>query len=179
MKRTMFLAVPAVLILGSMPSAWAAAGQKNQSLPADARTALRDVGDWASDIAEDAFHLDNLALTQRDPRGHLDGLEAIRDDVNHIGAALQALDQERASLAPWEAKALDDAMPLMRQVADRAQKAIETFRSDPTRLWANSYIGDMEEIAKDADRVATELHDYLKLEATRETESRLEQTLGK
>lgn len=98
--------------------------------------------------------------------------------INLIGSELQSLDNMRDSLSPWEAKALDQTLPLMREAADNAEKAIQTYNSDRQRLWATSYVDDTAHVFKDTDQVASMLRDYLKLAKIREREERLERGLG-
>jgi hypothetical protein len=66
----------------------------------------------------------------------------------------------------------------MQDVADKAEKAIQTFNTDRQRLWATSYVADATTISKDAGEVATLLRNYLKLAKAQQQELQLEHRLG-
>ena len=66
----------------------------------------------------------------------------------------------------------------MKDAADNAEKAIETFNSDRSHLWATSYADDTVKVAQDADKVSTLIHDYRKLEKTQARVQQIERDLG-
>ena len=178
MNRTYFSAASAVLILWSLPPAHGSSKPRDEAPTTEAKNMLEEIDAWSAGIADTAFHLNEMAKSQRDPQAHLDGLAALREDVNRIGRYLQTLEAERDSLAAWEAKALDRAFPLMHEIADNAEKAILTYQSDRQRLWATPYVEETEKSSEEANQVAAILHDYLKLAKTRDKESRLEHSVS-
>jgi hypothetical protein len=177
MKRVHFLAASAVLILWSVGPVSGAPKPRGAS-SAGAKMIFEQIDAWSGTIADEAFQLGAMARSERSPESHLEGLATLRADVNSIGAEIQSLEAERDSLSGWEAKALDQITPLMQDVADKAEKAIQTFNTDRQRLWATSYAADTETISKDAGEVATLLRDYLKLAKAQQQESQLEHRLG-
>ena len=176
MNRTYSVAASTALMLWSVAPALAA--QKPESPATEAKVMFQQIDEWSADVADSAFRLNELAQSDRDPESHLEGLAVLREDINLIGSELQSLDNMRDSLSPWEAKALDKTLPLMREAADNAEKAIQTYNSDRQRLWATSYVDDTAHVFKDTDQVASILRDYLKLAKTREREERLQRSLG-
>jgi hypothetical protein len=176
MNRIYSVATSAALLLCSVAPA---SGARKPDPPAtEAKGLLQQIDEWSADVAESAFRLNALARDERDPESHLEGLAVVREDINQIGSELQSLEAMRTSLSPWEAKALDQALPLMHDAADNAEKAIQTFNSDRQRLWATAYVDDTAQVSKDTDQVASILRDYLKLAKTRDREERLQQSLG-
>jgi hypothetical protein len=176
MNRIYSVAASAALVLWSVAPAPGA--RKPDSPATDAKGMFQQIDEWSADVAESAFRLNELAKDGRDPDSHLEGLALVREDINRIGNELQSLDAMRSSLSPWEVKALDQALPLMHDAADNAEKAIQTFNSDRLRLWASAYVDDTAQVSKDTDQVASILRDYLRLAKTRDREERLQHSLG-
>ena len=176
MNRIYSVAASAALILWSV--APVSGARKPDSPATEAKGMFQQIDEWSADVAESAFRLNELAKDNRDPESHLEGLAVMREDINRIGSELQSLDAMRASLSPWEVKALDQTLPLMHDAADNAEKAIQTFNSDRQRLWATAYVDDTAQVYKDTDQVASLLRDYLKLANTRDREERLQHNLG-
>jgi predicted transcriptional regulator len=172
MNRRYFPAA-AILMLAALPLAHGAAKPAE-----DARTKLKEIDAMSANVSDEAFHLNAMAQSQMDPRSHLERLDAVKEEVNQIGRELQSLEAERDSLAPWQVQALAETTELMHQVADHAEKAIQTFQTDRQHLWATPYVAETEAISGEAARVSTLLHNALKLADVRERELRLEQTLS-
>ena len=178
MRPIFTLTVSAALTLWSLVPAQGAPGIKNESPSRQAQKILASVDASSLEIAETAEHLNDEAIRQRDAEAHLEGLQILRTDINKIGDELRALEAERSSLAPWEAKALDEVSPLLHDAAVNADQAIQTYSSERGHLFASSYMEDTEKISRDANKAATLLRNSLKLARTREKESKLEQSLG-
>jgi hypothetical protein len=166
----------AALIL--WPVATVSGARRPDSPATEAKGMFQQIDGWSAEVAESAFRLNELAKDNRDSESHLEGLAILREDINRIGSELQSLDAMRASLSPWEVKALDQTMPLMHEAAENAEKAIQTFNSDRARLFATGYVDDTAQVYKDADQVASILRDYVKLANTRDREEHLEHSLG-
>jgi len=168
----------AVLMLWALAPAHGAPKAKSDSPSTRAQAILGSIDAQSASIADTAYQLERLAKDLHPPEAHLDGIDALRAEVNTIGSELQSLEAERDSLAEWEVQALDQILPLMHDVADNTDKAIQTYRSDRGRLWVTPYVGDTARVVQDANEVSTLLRDYLKLAKTREKEARIEQSLG-
>ncbi len=179
MERTPIVLTAAVLIAMTAYPSPVAARSYSPSPSAQARATLRQIEESSSKLGDDAFVLKLKAEdTQHDRDSQLAGLMALKEGVNQIGDKLKVLEAERPSLEPWEAAAVNQVVPLMHQVAADVTRAIETFNSDGTHLWASPYGGALREAGDDAGKVATILKDRLQLARAREKEHRLERELS-
>jgi hypothetical protein len=175
MKPGLILTASAALTLWSLVPAVAA--PRSASLSTNPEQALVRIDSLCSEAAETAYRL-NHQTTARDPEAHLDGLLILRADINRIGGELLALEAERGSLAPWEAGALDEILPLLHDSAVNADQAIRLYNADRWHLFSTPYGRATEKIERDTSKVAARLHDYLNLEKTRGEESKIEESLG-
>jgi hypothetical protein len=178
MKRIQSVTASAVVILLCLPEIQGAPKQRDISPATDAKATFGDIDQLSGIISDTAFELRDMAKSMRDPEIQQEGLAVLREDVNKIGRELQSLEAKRESLSTWEAKALDQTIPLMKDVADNTEQAIQAFNSQPLHLFASPYTDKTDRIGKDARKVATLLHDCLKLADDREKEQRLEQSLA-
>ena len=178
MKRVNFLSASAALLAWSLGPAQAAPRSKAASSPAGVEATLDQIDEWSAAVADASFRLSDFAQRQLDPESHQPGLDVLKDNINKIGKDLKVLEAERGSLAAWEVQALDRIAPLMKDAADNAQNAIQTFNSDRSHLWATSYVDDTAKVAQEADKVSALIRDYRRLEKTQEKEQRIERDLG-
>jgi hypothetical protein len=178
MKRIQAATASAIVMLLCLPAVQAAPRQRDLSPASNAQATLGDIDLLSDGIAGQAFELREMATSTGDPDSQLEGLSAIKDDVNRIGRELQSLEADRESLSPWEAKALDETTPLVKDIADNTGQAIQTFDADRLRVPFPSYTDKTRKIEMDAREVATQLHDYMKLADSREKEQHLEQSLS-
>lgn len=177
MNRIYSVAVSAALIVWALPLAQARSKPKDASAAVQAMAIFERIDASSAEIADVAGQLEERSKGQGDWEMHLEGLATLKQDVNSIGRELSSLDAERASLASWEVEALDRTTSLMHDVATNTEKAIETYNSDRSHLWATSYRTDTAKAAEEADQVKTLLTGYLKLAKAREREDRLEHDL--
>jgi hypothetical protein len=134
---------------------------------------LERIDQQSAEISDNAF-LMNLAIDQSDNFEYQsDLLGQLREEVNQVGRELAVLQGERQSLAPWEATAVDQVVPVMHSVAMESTEAINTFNADSDKLFASNYPTETDEISKDADRAQTLLHDDIRLANVKATEARL------
>ena len=161
-------AVPMLLVLSAA----------NAAPAPPARTALEQIERLSASVSDAAFRLQAKAESQMDADSHRDDLETVRTDINRIGVDLQALDRQRASLTEWEAKALDQALPLMQEAAFNAEAAMRAYSTGRTHLWATSYPREMAKISEDTEKVKDLVGGYLKLASVRQEEQRLEVKVG-
>jgi hypothetical protein len=178
MKRVQSLTASAVAILLCLPAVQGAPRQKDLSPPTHAKATFGDIDQLSGAISDRAFELQEMARNMGDPEIQQEGLAVLKDDVNRIGRELQSLEAERDSLSTWEANALDQTIPLMKDIADNTEQAIQTYNSNRLGLFAPSYTGKTDKIDKDAREVTALLHNYLKLADGREKAQRVEQSRG-
>jgi len=156
-----------------------ASKSKDESPSTEAQTIFEHIDAQSATIADTAFKLGEIARNPVERESHIEGLDILREDINKIGSELRSVEAKRDSLSEWEAKALDQIVPLMNDAASNTEKAIDTFDTTPGGFfWSGSYVDDTAKVFKDADKVSTILHDYLKLEKAHEKELRLERRLG-
>jgi hypothetical protein len=178
MKRIQSVTAAAVVVLLCLPAVQAAPKQRDVSPATEASATFGDIDQLSGTISDRAFELQQMARNMSDPEIQEDGLSVLRDDVNKIGRELQSLEAERASLSTWEGKALDQTIPLMHDIAENTEQAIQTYNSNRLRVFTPSYTDKTDRIEKDASEVTALLHNYLKVADHREKEQRLEQNSG-
>lgn len=174
MNRTFTTTAAAVLLTVGTASAQTVVLDKAKAPTAkDAQSTLERIDQQSAEISDNAF-LMNLAIDQTDNfQYQSDLLGQLREQVNQVGRELDVLQAERGSLAPWEAAAVDQVMPVMHSVAMESTEAINTFNANSGKLFASNYGIETNEISNDADRAQTLLHDDIKLANLRTTEARL------
>jgi hypothetical protein len=178
MKLVQSVTASAFVVLLCLPAVQGAPQSGDLSTDTDAKATFGDIDQLSGGISDTAFELGEMARKVKDPEIQQEGLTALKDNVNKIGRELQSLEAKREALSSWEAKALDQTLPLMKDVADNTDQAIQAFNSNRLHLFSPSYTDKTDKIEKDAHEVATMLHDYLKLANEREKEQRLEQSLS-
>jgi hypothetical protein len=178
MKAIYSATVSDALALFSVSLGQAASKPKDDSPTAQARTMLVQVESWSGSLADTADRLSMKAKLKEDPQGQVYELDVLKNDVNKIGRDLRILEAEQGSLAGWESSAVDETLPLMREIAVNTEKAIQTFQSDRSHLWTTPYSEETTKIFEDAERAKELLDGRLKLAAVREQEQRIEGALG-
>jgi hypothetical protein len=174
MNRIFTTAAAAFLMtVGTASAQTGATKQATAPTAKDAVSMLERIDQQSAEISDNAF-LMNLAIDQSDNFEYQsDLLGQLREEVNQVGRELAVLQGERQSLAPWEATAVDQVVPVMHSVAMESTEAINTFNADSDKLFASNYATETDEISKDADRAQTLLHDDIRLANVKATEARL------
>lgn len=175
MKAILTTAASAVLIFSSLPAAQA--GWTNHTQAFNAKQTMGQVDALASRIADIAFELNRRAKDDV-PEIQLEGLYHLKDAINKVGADIAALKTEQSSLSPAEARALDEAIPRMQQVAADTDQAFRFFNTDRDRLWTTPFVSETADISAKAREVASVVHDTLKVEGYRAKAANLNQKLG-
>src|SRR6266566_1904170 len=161
MTKQNFSIASALLIASSFSMAQVA-GAKIDSVTA-ARETLKDIEESAFAATDEAEHLEQfIANPANSPETHFDKLMAIREDVNRMGRDIGSLEAERDSLAPWEQRALDKTLPLLKETAANTKNAIEYLNENRTHLWADNYREYANHISRDSEQITKTLKDYLK-----------------
>jgi hypothetical protein len=70
---------------------------------------------------------------------HAVELEALKQEVNNIGARLCRLETIRRVVAPWQQKEIDRIAATARLMADNTQDAISFIDAHPEDLWSPTY----------------------------------------
>lgn len=174
MNRFYSVAVSTALIVWALPLAQARSKPKDTSVAVQAMSIFEEIEAGSGEIADVADQLEERSKGPADPQMYLEGLDTLKSDVNSIGKELKTLDEERASLSPWEVEALDRTTSLMLDVAENTEKAIELYNSDRNHLWSTSYPAITAKAYDEADQVKTLLAGYLKLAKAHDRVDRLE-----
>jgi len=166
-------------IAACLPISQAAAKQDRITMSDEARETINDLRQQAASAAEQADELRQLTLhPSNDPDSNIPRLDAIKDEINAMGKEMQALENERESLAGWERQAVDKTEPLLREMASTTTKALEYYNENRTHLWTDDYRHLADKILDDADQVSHTLRDYLAYAKASEKERKLSHTLG-
>jgi hypothetical protein len=90
------------------------------------------------------------------------GLERLKDQVNRVNLDLRILQAQAEILPGWQNRAIEDIAPLMKAIIENTQKEIDTFNSNPDRVWATAFPQDTAKVYQDAVRAQKILSSYLK-----------------
>ena len=161
MTRINYLLAAAILI--ALPLSRVQAGTITVADEARIKIADLDAKAAALAVAADQFTtvIRNLQL---DPSSHLEQLIAIREDANQMGREIATVNAEHEALPQWEQQTIARTLPLLKDTAANAEKAIRFFNANRTHLWAGvDYRHYAEQICKDSEQMRKELGDNLEL----------------
>jgi chromosome condensin MukBEF complex kleisin-like MukF subunit len=180
MNTKIFSMTFALLGLLAMPRVYAGIKQSSSmTIATEASGNLRDLEMTAAAVRDEADLLRvDISNTESDSEVHAERLMTLKDEVNRMGREVATLESERDSLAPWEQKAIDKTLPLLRDTAANTQKAIEYMDNNKTYLWNPQYRSYADRIWQDSQQIAKTLGEYRKYAKSHDQEQRLEQTLG-
>lgn len=132
---------------------------------------IRGLAKAASEHADILEAMDRNAKVQ--PDSHLAQLNAIKEEINKMGADAAALEAERDYLPSWQKQAVDGVMPALRDAAAKTSDAIGYFNDNRQHLWTAEDTAFAHGIFTDTKQIASTLANFLKYEHVREQESRL------
>ena len=140
--------------------------------------------------------LDNVASVARNSRGHADQLQSmmwrhdiswesqalelnqIRDEVNELGQKLCRLETIRRVTSPWERKAIDQAAPLISELAKDTENAITLLKDNHNNLFMPAYTSlgtDLYRRSQELTKSVTEFDTFGKIH---QQDMHLEKSLG-
>lgn len=90
-------------------------------------------------------------------------LDTIQARINQMGRDMATLQAERGQLNAWEQKAIDQALPLLKDAADDTQKVIVYFNDRHDPLWVGEYRDSAKRISQNTEQIAVTIGDALKL----------------
>jgi hypothetical protein len=167
------LAVAAVPAVSSAAPKSAAAGS------GDVLQQLKDLQERATDAANRADELQAVARDSgSDWQIHASKLEYLKEDINDMGGRLAALEKVRDSASAWEKKAIDEALPVLKQMAENTQSAILFVSENQMRLFLPAYEKYVNNLADESERLSASLNRYVQFATIHNKENRLERTLG-
>lgn len=106
----------------------------------EANTIFQDI---QSDAWQALDHADMLHSFAQDSslswESNAEELEALKEEVNDMGAKLCRLEAIRRVVAPWQQAEIDRIATTVRLMADNTQDAIVFANAHPTQLWLATY----------------------------------------
>lgn len=177
MNRIGFWAAVSAALL-ALPLVEAHAG--NPASAKEGRQTLDDLHGLAIQVENDADQLRSIARNpQLDVALHAEKLGELKEEINRMGRDMKALSAEESALPPWEREAIDRTLPLLKDSASNAERAIAYLNANQTHAWAGTQYRDYaERIYDDSRSMARTLGDYLKMARLRREERQLNETMG-
>jgi hypothetical protein len=149
------------------------------NFPSEAQGLLNDI---ATDAREARVHSDRLDRFASDPdlswQSHAVELSAIRDAVNDMGSKLCRLETIRRVALPWEKKAIDDAAPLISEMANEAQAAITFLNDHQQDLFSPAYNGFTAGLYQRSVKLSNDMNEFEKFSRVHQEDIQLEKSLG-
>lgn len=136
------------------------------------------------DVAVEAYwtsyHADQLQnfSVDVDWQEHADALNAIRAEVNDMGTQLCRLETIKRVVSPWEQKAINDAAPLITEMANEAQAAITYLNQNHNHLLNPTYHAYSEAMYQQSTRLTGQMNEFDSFGKVHQQDLRLEKSLG-
>ena len=178
MKIISSLTISAALIACSLLSAQAAPKLKSAASTTDARAILENADSLSNEMANAADRLAISAKSRDYTEMQLNALDVLRSDINRIGQDLSMIQTKAETLPPWESRAVDEVLPLMKEIATNTEEAIQNFNANRNHLWATAFPEETAQVYRESERVKEILDGNLKLAAALEEERRLKSALS-
>ncbi len=138
----------------------------------DFRAAANDADRLAGSLSAAADGRRVSGLTQADY------LENLKRDINRMGQEIVALMEARDTADPAARKAIEEAYPLLKEMAANTNEAINTVNDNPRALWQPKYLKCVDGLAAEAHQLSSIVGEALKLAKVRHEEQHLEKALG-
>jgi hypothetical protein len=104
-------------------------------------------------------------------------LDTIKDHINDLGHTVEQLNAARDKAAPWQQKAIDRMLPLMRELASNTTAAIEHIKEHHSQPNVGSYPEYLRANADTAHQLSYIISSFVEYGETKAKLERLEQTL--
>lgn len=150
-----------------------------QKVVKESRQTLESMLDSVGQVRAEASRL--LALTRstlNDPESYASQMEMIKGNFNVLNRELQSLQKDRASLAPWEQKTLDEVVPLLKETSEATTKAIDYYNQHRNDLISPTYRAEADQIYTHAVQADQKLGESLKLAKLRHEQARVKAELA-
>jgi hypothetical protein len=143
----------------------------------EAQELLSDVGAEAWQVSFHADKLENFSA-QIDWQEHAAELNAIGGEVNDMGSKLCRLEAIRRVVSPWEQKAIDEAAPLITEMANEAQAAITFLDDNRNHLFNPVYHAYSQEMYQQSSKLTHQMNEFDDFGKVHQEDNRLEKSLG-
>ncbi len=149
------------------------------NFPSEAQGLLSDIALDARVARSHADTLDRIAMVP-DAGWELDGaeLDAVRDAVNDMGTKLCRLETIRRVSTPWEQKAINEAAPLIAEMANETQAAIMFLNDHQSNVVGMTYEGYTDGLYQRSDKLANQMDEFEKFSKVHHEDLQLEKSLG-
>ena len=176
MYRSVTLAlVTSTVLLCSALSHAQNSGQKQEN--PEVTRLLEDAKEKAAALSRDADDMEALIRSDVSWQSHAEMLDRIKEHVNDLGRLVEKLNAERDNAAPWQQKAIDRMMPLMKELASNTTAAINHLKEHQVRPTIGSYPEYLRENADTAHQLAYIISSFVEYGETKAKLERLEQRL--
>jgi hypothetical protein len=145
---------------------------------AEAQGLLDDVGYEARQTREHADQLHTLMSTESDWEPQALELSQIRDAVNDMGRKLCRLEAIHRVASPWEQKAIDQAAPLIAEMANDTENAITFLNNDRNDLFMPAYTSLGTDLYRRSASLAKSIREFEKFGKVHQEDMHLEKSLG-
>lgn len=105
-------------------------------------------------------------------------LDTIQTRINQMGRDMASLQAEKGQLNTWERKAVDQALPLLKNAANNTEQVIGYFNDRHDPVWIGQYRDSAANISRDTEKIATTIGDALKLSKLQLEEQQTKADLG-
>jgi len=174
-NRTQITVVVVTLVAASLASARTHGNANVNSIREhDAKVMLENIRSYANDARDEAdflrLSIARASVTRGTEYSHL---EALKEDINHMGKEMAVLNSERDSLPAWERNAVDRILPLLQKAALDTTKATEYFNAHQLWLPAPQSASYADNIYNETGHIVNTLRHSLAMEKILEQENKV------
>jgi hypothetical protein len=146
---------------------------------AEAQALLETVVSDAREVQDHADHLHGMMLEPEISwQSHALELSQIRDEVNDLGQKLCRLETIRRVTSPWERKAIDQAAPLISELAHDTQNAITILNANHEYLFMPDYTSLGADLYHNSSNLVNSVTEFETFGKVHQEDIRLEKSLG-
>lgn len=145
----------------------------------EARQLITDLSNDANEIQNHAARLQSWADSdQLSWQLHGEQLMNIRAEVNAMGDKLCRLETIKRVVSPWEQKAINQAVPELRELADNTTDAIQFLNTRQGDMWMPTYRKYVENLASLSGRLSSSMNEYVAYAQVHREDKSLQKDLG-
>ncbi len=155
------------------------AGTGSTTEAGEAQRTLQSLKQAASNVqvASDKLHtFATNSIVSNATRAAL--LDTIQTRINQMGRDMASLQAEKGQLKAWERKAVDQALPLLKDAASNTEQVIGYFNDRHDSVWNGQNRDNAGRIARDTEKIASSIGEALKLSKLQLEEQQTRLDLG-
>jgi hypothetical protein len=139
----------------------------------EASDLLKQLRTEASSLSRDGATLASFNRSGVSATTHQTYLNYVKERVNQTGADLARLEQIRDDAAPWQQKAIDQIVPIARDIASNTQSAILQLNENSNPLMSPGYAETLQAIAESTSDLNKSVSGFLTAEAINQKADKL------